>query len=196
MWIKLPFSESQKDSMTKGIPIPTIINDFSTYKKLNIDGYPLPSDTDCKVTGWEVSNKGKIIDYYGRDVDIEVATIIFHPDRNEVNRVIVEGRRSFMSGFSKIGTGQVPTVWNVDEGAVKNRNWFAWTRFHPLDSRGEFILNENDKMIDSILEIKISNPYSYSMNESYPKDVLMLYQELLRRTDYFKKNACFTRGFF
>ncbi len=196
IWVKLPFVESQKDSMVKSIPIPTVINDFSIYKKLNIDGYPLPSDVNCKVTGWEVSNKGKITDYYGTDVDIETAVIVFQPDRNEVNRTIVEGRKSFMSGFSKIGTGQVPTVWNVDEGAIKNRSWFAWIRFHPVDDSGGFILNENGKMVDSILEIKIFNPYSYSMKESYPKDVLMLYQELLRRTDYFRKNIGFNMGGF
>ena len=56
--------------------------------------------------------------------------------------------------------------------------------------------DQNDKMIDMELEIQIFNPYHYSMKEAYPKEVLFLYQQLLARTNYFKKNSGFGAGIF
>ncbi len=188
-YIQVPFSDAEKDSMAKKIPLPALVNDFTTYKKINIDGYALPSDTDCKITGWKISNKGTLTDYYGTDVDIEASTVVFLTDMNEARNVVTNGRRSLVSCFSGMGTKFVRTEWNTMEGGVKNLSWSAWTRFRPVNNSGNFITNQNDKMIDTQLEIQISNPYHSSMKESYPKEVLFLYRELLARTDYFKKNS-------
>lgn len=193
--VTLDFSESQKDSMTKEIPLPAAINDLTTYKKLNIDGYELNSDVSCKVTGWKFDNKGAITDYYGRKTDIEASTIVFLADRDEARKVVTECRRSLVSCFSKIGTG-VRTEMSIEEGATKNNNWTLWTRHRPQDRFGNLFTDADDKLIDTMLLLKINNPYSYFIKDYYPKEVLNLYQELLARTKYFKMNSGFGAGVF
>ena len=119
-YIQLPFTEIEKDSMARKIPLPAVINDLTVYKKINIDGYALPSNTDCKVTGWRISNKGILTDYYGTETNIEASVIVFLDNREKVVRAVSDGRRSLVSSFNKMGTGHVRTEWNVQEGSTKN----------------------------------------------------------------------------
>lgn len=194
--IKLPFSESIKDALAKKIPIPTVIDDWTKYKTITNESFEAEINDDSKtVIGWSLSRRGNIIDYYGKEVPVETSIIVFLPEQNEVFDLIAKNRRAFFTQFSHIGTGRIPTCWSVDEGHHATNSWTAWIRYRPQDRFGNFTTDSNDKLIDTTLAIKIYNPYFYQANErnssKYAQELVQLYQELLRRNEYYKKNILF-----
>jgi hypothetical protein len=185
--VRLPFSEQAKDSFVKSIPIPILRNDWTDYKKIDVGGVMLPyDDAEHQTIGWSVNNSGTLSDYYGKKVKIETAITVFNTNLSEINEAISNGQNSLMTAFAQMGTSSIPVAWYVDEGVVRNKSWTAWAKFRPFDCGRDYIVDSKDKLIDTMLAVKIYNPYHYVMKEYYPKEILLLYQELLGKTHFFR----------
>ena len=181
--IALPFTDQTLNSMAQRIPIPTIVDDRSIYEK-QVD--------DDKTIGWKIIKRSTITGYYRETVPIETSIVLSVPDRFEAAKLIRENSKVFISYYGRLGIDetlpfQVNPPLYTKEGEYGPSSWSIPRGLRLHDQYGNDVLDQNKKFIKAEVILEVFNPYECSVSKSYPIYLINLYQELLRRNDYYKK---------
>ena len=190
-----PFSDSTKDLLAREIPLPAKVNDLTSYNQVTNEIYPARKhDEPLRKAGWEVMQKGTLQDPYGNKFPTAASVVVFVPEQITARNLIPKAHRMLLTEFSFIG---MPTTWDTawTRGEDYYGNTAAWCAYRLLDeysNSGISIIpkGKGDALkVNAAVELKIYDSHKKIKDVNYARHLALFYQELLRRTEYYRKNA-------